>query len=79
MPGSRSNAPSRTLIAVGSCGLWLYSAAPQLVQKTLSKPPPGLHRPRCSAPESSANEPGTTRAFADAAAPVRCWQRVQWQ
>jgi hypothetical protein len=52
---------------------------PQSAQKTFSKPPSGAHARRCSSPETTRNDPGAARPFAEAAVPLRRWQRVQWQ
>jgi hypothetical protein len=80
MPGSPSNVPRRTAIVVsGSSGSQLKSWPPQDLQKLFEKPPGGVHVPMVSAPLVQVRLPGTTRAWAEAAAPVRRWQRVQWQ
>ena len=63
----------------GSPALRLKTAEPQSTQKTFSAPPSGAHERRCSSPCRWWNEPGVVRPFADAAVPVRRWQRVQWQ
>jgi len=69
----------RTLITSGSCSLWLQSAPPQFEQKTFAKPSGGCHALMTSRPETIRSEPGAIRADTEAAAPVRRWQRVQWQ
>jgi hypothetical protein len=46
MPGSVSNAESRTATMLGSTGLLEKRPEPQLVQKHFSKPPSGAHEPR---------------------------------
>ena len=79
MPGSLSNEPSRTEITSGSTGLRLQSADPQAEQNTFGNPPGGSYARKSSSPEMIRSEPGTIRADADAAVPVRRWQRVQWQ
>jgi len=49
------------------------------MEKCFSKPPSGAHARTRSAPATIVKEPGATRACAEAAVPVRRWQRVQWQ
>jgi hypothetical protein len=49
------------------------------VQKHFGQPPLGRYSPTSSAPATMRNDPGTVRACAEAAVPVRRWQRVQWQ
>ena len=63
----------------GFAGSRLKRAEPQRPQKNLAKPSSGAQALTCSSPETIRKAPGATRAFADAAAPVRRWQRVQWQ
>ena len=60
-------------------GSWLKSALPQLPQKSFAKPCSGCHVRTCSSPAVIRSAPGGIRACAEAAAPVRRWQRVQWQ
>jgi hypothetical protein len=79
MPGSSSKAPSRTLITVGSSGWRLHIAEPQAEQKTFEYPSGGSNERRSSSPATMCSEPGAIRADADAAVPVRRWQRLQWQ
>ena len=55
------------------------SAEPQPAQKALGSPPSGTHERSSSSPATTRADPGSTRAFGDAAVPVRRWQRVQWQ
>ena len=57
----------------------LKRAEPQSPQKTFSAPPSGSQERRCSSPETTVNDSGDVRPLADAAVPVRRWQRVQWQ
>jgi hypothetical protein len=57
----------------------LNSPDPHRPQNTFSKPSSGIHERRCSCPCTTANDPGAVRPLADAAAPLRRWQRVQWQ
>jgi len=78
MPWPGSSAPSRTAQwrLVGS---WLNSALPQVPQKSFAKPCSGCHVLTCSSPAVTRSAPGGIRACAEAAAPVRRWQRVQWQ
>ena len=71
--------PRRTLITSPFSGSLLQSAPPQLEQKHLENPSGGRYSRTSSAPESRRNVPGATRACAEAAVPVRRWQRVQWQ
>jgi hypothetical protein len=60
-------------------GSRLKRAEPQRTQKTFSRPPSGAHARSSSSPWVIRTEPGSARAFADDAVPVRRWQRVQWQ
>ena len=78
MPGSRSNAPSRTPL-ISPSGVRAKSADPHCTQNALGMPPCGRHSRMCSSPATIRTEPGSTRAVALAAVPVRRWQRVQWQ
>jgi hypothetical protein len=57
----------------------LQSALPQTEQKHLGQPSPGAYSRTSSSPARKRNEPGASRACAEAAVPVRRWQRVQWQ
>ena len=57
----------------------LNTAEPQRAQKIFSAPASGAHERRCSSPETTRKDSGAVRPFADAAVPVRRWQRVQWQ
>lgn len=63
----------------GFAGSRLKSAEPQSSQNDFAKPPSGAQTWTCSSPATIRKAPGATRPFADAAAPVRRWQRVQWQ
>jgi hypothetical protein len=55
-------------------------ADPQSPQNHFSPPPSaGCHIRSFSSPETIRNEPGAGCACGDAAAPVRRWQRLQWQ
>ncbi len=66
---------------IGSAWLGLRpkSDEPQSPQNHFSPPISGFHaRIRCS-PATIRNEPGAGCALAEAAAPLRRWQRVQWQ
>jgi hypothetical protein len=60
-------------------GSRLKSAEPQRPQKTFSRPFGGAHARSSCSPWTIRTEPGSARAFADAAVPLRRWQRVQWQ
>jgi hypothetical protein len=64
------------LIRPGSSGWWLKTAEPHAPQNHFSQPPSGLQARRLSSPEISRNEPGSGRALAEAAVPLRRWQRV---
>ena len=55
------------------------SAEPQFEQKTLAEPSGGWKALSSSAPAVTFSEPGTMRAFAEAAAVRAARQRVQWQ
>lgn len=76
-PGSKS--PRRTLPISPDPGSTLQSALPHSTQKHFAKPPSGLYAFTRSSPASIRNDPGTIRACAEAAVPVRRWHRVQWQ
>src|SRR3954453_19973181 len=60
-------------------GSWMKTAEPQSLQNVFVRPPSGVHPRRRSSPCRIRTEPGVTTALADAALPVRRWQRVQWQ
>jgi hypothetical protein len=60
-------------------GYLLQSALPQAEQKHFGQPSSGANSRTSSSPVSRRREPGTIRAWAEAAVPVRRWQRVQWQ
>jgi hypothetical protein len=62
-----------------SSGLRLNIADPQSPQNHFSQPSPGVHDRSRSSPATILNVPGSGRTFADAAAPLRRWQRLQWQ
>src|SRR5262245_49523630 len=53
--------------------------APQSEQNAFGEPSGGSYARIASSPEVTRTDPGTTTAWADAAVPVRRWQRVQWQ
>jgi hypothetical protein len=55
------------------------SDEPQLPQNHFSPPPGGCHIRNASSPATIRNPPGAGWAFGDAAAPLRRWQRLQWQ
>ena len=77
--GPRRSSPSRTPITSGRAGSRLNRAPPQSRQKSLAQPPSGSQAPIRSSPDVIRRDPGAIEAFADAAVPVRRWQRVQWQ
>jgi hypothetical protein len=52
---------------------------PQFPQNHFSPPPVGFHIRNVSAPATILSVPCTGWARADAAAPLRRWQRLQWQ
>src|SRR5437588_3268127 len=54
-------------------------AEPQSPQNHFSAPSSGFQALSRSSPVTMRNDPGTTAALAEAAVPVRRWQRVQWQ
>jgi len=60
-------------------GSQLNNAEPQRAQKIFSRPPSGVQPRSSSSPCTTSTDPGTARALADDAVPVRRWQRVQWQ
>jgi hypothetical protein len=66
---------------IGSAWLALRenSAEPQMPQNHFSPPVSGCHTRSASAPATIRNVPSAGWAFADAAVPVRRWQRLQWQ
>src|SRR3954469_12091898 len=78
MPGSPSSAPRRTPVIAPS-GVRPMTLEPHRTQNVLPMPPSGNQSRRCSSPDTTRTEPGATRPVAPAAAPVRFWQRVQWQ
>ena len=78
MPWPGSSAPSRTAQWVRP-GSWLNSALPQVPQKSFAKPCSGCHVLTRSSPAVICSAPAGTRACAEAAEPVRRWQRGQWQ
>jgi hypothetical protein len=57
----------------------LKSAEPHSPQKTFSRPPSGAHARSAPPSYTIRTVPGSARAVAAAAEPVRRWQRVQWQ
>src|SRR4051794_32993396 len=79
MPGSESKSPSRIPVGSVESGAWLQSAEPHSPQNALANPSSGCHSLMRSCPAAIRTAPGSTRTFADAAVPVRRWQRVQWQ
>jgi hypothetical protein len=62
-----------------SAGSMMNTAEPQSPQKAFVLPPSGVQPRTRSSPWRIVTEPGATTALADAALPVRRWQRVQWQ
>ncbi len=62
-----------------SSGLRLQRADPHAPQNSLGKPSGGAYVRISSSPWVTVSDPGWIRACADAAVPVRRWQRVQWQ
>jgi hypothetical protein len=54
-------------------------AEPHSPQNHFSCPSDGFHAFSADSPLTIRNVPGTTAALAEAAVPVRRWQRVQWQ
>ena len=78
MPGSPSKVPSRTPRS-SSVGWRLQSAPPQALQKHFGHPSAGANSRTSSSPWVMRSAPGATLACAEAAVPVRRWQRVQWQ
>src|SRR3954469_22741441 len=78
MPGSPSSAPRRTPVIVPS-GVRPMTLEPHRTQNVLPLPPSGNQPRRSPPPDTTRTEPGATRPVAPAAAPVRFWQRVQWQ
>ena len=79
MPGSESNAPKRIVICAGSAWLWLKSAEPHPEQKSFAQPSGGRNARTSSSPCTIRRLPGSIRAWAEAAVPLRRWHRVQWQ
>src|SRR4051812_48209948 len=79
MPGSPSNAPSRTETMRGSAWLRLQSCEPHSAQNAFAKPPSAGRYSRIRAsPCATCSDPSSTRACAEAGVPVRRRQRVQW-
>jgi hypothetical protein len=71
--------PRRTPVVERSSGSRVKIADPHSPQNHFSCPSAGRHALSASSPERMRNAPGATVALAKAAAPVRRWQRVQWQ
>ena len=69
----------RTARGSGLSGKRLQSAEPHCEQNAFAAPSGGTKVRTRSSPAVIRSEPGTIRAFAEAAVPVRRWQRVQWQ
>ncbi len=68
------------LIRSWSSGFRLITADPHSAQKSFSQPPPsGRQAFSASSPETSRKLPGSGRALAEAAVPLRRRQRLQWQ
>ena len=80
IPGSPSNAPSRTDMISGSSGLWLQSAEPQAEQNTFENPSRRIARPdQLFARLDAAASPERCAPRPTPPVPVARWQRVQWQ
>src|ERR1700735_1631316 len=79
MPGSSSNAPSRTPILSASSRSRLKRAEPHSPQNHFSAPSSGFQARRRPSPTRIRKLPGSRRALTDAAVPVRRWHRVQGQ
>ena len=75
--GSSSSTPRRTPTA--PCGLRENIEEPHSPQKNFSAPSGGFHERIRSSPRRIRKAPSATRALGEAPAPVRRWQRVQWQ
>ena len=83
-PAGGSPDPSRTRpcepsSGAGSAWLWLKSAEPHSGQKSFAHPSGGRNARTTSSPCTMRRLPGSISACAEAAVPVRRWQRVQWQ
>ena len=79
MPGSPSNVPRRTPRSSRRRVAAPERAAARRSRSTSASPSGGAYSRTSSSPATSAERAGATRACADAAVPVRRWQRVQWQ
>ena len=79
MPGSSSNVPIRIPIDSGCAGLEPNSADPHSPQNHFSPPLSGLQTRSLSSPATIRNDSGAGCACAEAAVPLRRWQRRQWQ
>ncbi len=80
MPWPGSKVPRRMLITSPFSGSLLQSALPQFEQKHLRNPSGGWYsRDELRAGERGGASRAARRACAEAAVPVRRWQRVQWQ
>jgi hypothetical protein len=79
MPGSPSIAPRRTPTIEWSLGSRVKIADPHSPQNRFSCPSGGIQAFSASSSRRMWKEPGSTAALAEAAVPVRRWQRVQWQ
>ena len=79
MPGSASNAPMRMAIGSAWAGLRPKTEEPQSPQNHFSPPRSGRQTRSRSSPATIRKAPSAGWALADAAAPLRRWQRRQWQ
>jgi len=77
--GSPSKAPMRIPIGSAWAGLRPKSDEPQSPQNHFSPPSGGRQARSLSSPVTIRKVPSTGWAFADAAVPLRRWQRLQWQ
>src|SRR4051812_37109676 len=64
---------------IGMAGMRPNTDEPQMPQNHFSPPLSGFHTRSVSSPETIRKAPSAGWALADAAPPLRRWQRLQWQ
>ena len=67
--------PDRTGVSASPLHRW----PPQWAQNDFGNPSSGRHVRTASAPATTRSASGATIAFSDHGAPLRRWQRLQWQ
>ena len=71
--------PSRTPTIPSPPGLPVNTCPPQREQNDFERPSGGCQELTASAPDTRRNAPASTIPFSDHSAPLRRWQRLQWQ